>query len=434
MSDLFVEILIVFLEIICCKMFYKIFGELRYNGWINIVHMFLLECSVLIGARILSESFIIKQAVMVSIFALFMYWHLVIDLKKSFILALLYQAMILSIDYMIYFVCIELCLVNETLGRKYNLETVLIILIGKAIVFLSITLIGKKFGKKTINILVDLDWIKLLFFPIFIVFFIAAMLSAIKNVEISKQFMLLFISSFGMIGMNIVVFYLINDMVDRKTQMYEDRIFQIQANKQAEMYRSISENLDKQKKITHEYRNRISCIEALVKRSQFTKLEEYVEGIYNKFDREGDSIDTNNIIVNAILNEKYQEANENGIVFVLRINDLSELGIEDEDIVTILSNLLNNAIEACKKCIISKRVLKLKFVKEDEMIIIGIRNTFEHSILYEDGEIKSTKSVRTEEHGVGIKNIIKVIEMYNGSYVIKDEDQVFSFSIVIPDQ
>ena len=145
-----------------------------------------------------------------------------------------------------------------------------------------------------------------------------------------------------------------------------------------------------------------------------------------------DAIDTNNIIVNAILNTKYQEAEENGIVFVFRINDLSGLRIKDEDIVTILSNLLNNAIEACRKCDINRRVLKLKFINEDGMIKIGVRNTFNNPILYEKGEIKTTKLERVEEHGVGIKNIIEIIEKYGGSYVIKDSDQEFYFSIIIP--
>jgi sensor histidine kinase regulating citrate/malate metabolism len=40
--------------------------------------------------------------------------------------------------------------------------------------------------------------------------------------------------------------------------------------------------------------------------------------------------------------------------------------------------------------------------------------------------------LRTEEHGVGIKNIIEVIEKYNGSYVIKNDEGEFYFSIVIP--
>ena len=245
--------------------------------------------------------------------------------------------------------------------------------------------------------------------------------------------MLLFIGAFGMIGMNIVVFYLINDIVERETQLYENRIFQLQAKNQAEKYQSISENFDRQKKRTHEYKNQIECIESLLEKKQYSKLEEYVKGICGKLDKELDAIDTNNVIVNAILNTKYQEADENGIVFVLRVNDLSELRIADEDIVTILSNLLNNALEACRKCDSSRRILKLKFVNEDGMIKIGVRNTFNNPILYENGEIKSTKMLQTEEHGVGIKNIIEVIEKYDGSYVIKDDNQEFYFSIIIPD-
>ncbi len=433
MSDLMAEILIIFFEVFCCKIFFEIFGKVRYKGWINIVQMIALECSVFITSRVLSDLFIIKQIVMVSIFAMFMFWHINISIKKSFILALLYQAMILSIDYLIYFISIELFLVSEIAGKKYSLENVLIILVGKIAAFLCILIVGRYLRKKPTEMLVDIDWFKILIFPIFTIIIIAAMTSVFRNTETFEQVVLLLISSFGMIGMNVVVFYLINNVADRKVQLYEDRIFRLKVKSQAEMYRSISENFDNQKKRTHEYKNQISCIEALLKRNQISKLEEYVKGIYSKLDKEVDAIDTNNVIVNAILNIKYQEAEEQGIVFVLRINDLSGLKIEDEDIVTILSNLLNNAIEACKKCDVSRRVLKLKFVIENGMIKIGIRNTFAQPVLYENGEIKSTKLAQTEKHGVGIKNIIGVIKKYDGSYVIKDVDQEFFFSIIIPE-
>lgn len=129
--------------------------------------------------------------------------------------------------------------------------------------------------------------------------------------------------------------------------------------RQSEMYQAISENFDRQKKRTHEYKNQIDCMEQLLNRKQYSKLEDYVKVVHSKLDKELDAIDTNNIIVNAILNTKYQEADRNGIVVVLRVNDLSGMWIKDEDIVTILSNLLDNAIEACKKCDNGKRILKL---------------------------------------------------------------------------
>lgn len=42
--------------------------------------------------------------------------------------------------------------------------------------------------------------------------------------------MMLFVGSFGMLGMNIVVFYIIRDVAERKEQIYENRILRIQAD------------------------------------------------------------------------------------------------------------------------------------------------------------------------------------------------------------
>ena len=49
----------------------------------------------------------------------------------------------------------------------------------------------------------------------------------------------------------------------------------------------------------------------------------------------------------------------------------------------------------------------------------------------ENGEIISTKPSEYREHGVGIKNIIKIVEKYDGSYVIKHDEEEFIFSIMI---
>lgn len=66
------------------------------------------------------------------------------------------------------------------------------------------------------------------------------------------------------------------------------------------------------------------------------------------------------------------------------------------------------------------------------MIIIAVKNTFKYDVIYENGEIKSTKTSSVNEHGVGIKNVLKIIEKYGGSYVIEDKNKEFFFSIIIP--
>jgi len=352
-------------------------------------------------------------------------------LKKSFILAILFEALLLAMDYLIYLISRRFSLSSESLGQQYEIGLAIVYLLAKVILFLTILIIRKQFGKKSMEMMLDIEWLRFLFFPVFTIAAISAMLHVFRYVQTVEQANLLFVIAFGMIGMNIVVFYLINDVVEREEQIHENKIFQIQAKNQLEMYRSISENFDNQKRKTHEYKNQISCIESLLDKKQYSKLEEYVKKIYGSLNNESDAINTNNVIVNAILNTKYQEADAKGIVFVFRVNDLSGLKIRDEDVVTVLANLLNNAIEACDTCA-EKKVIKLKFVKEDNMVIIAVKNTFNYDIIYENGEIQSTKMSSVEEHGVGIKNVLKIIEKYNGSYVIEDKNKEFFFSIIIP--
>ena len=131
------------------------------------------------------------------------------------------------------------------------------------------------------------------------------------------------------------------------------------------------------------------------------------------------------------INTKYEEAINKHIVFVFKVNDLSNIKMEDEDLVVILANLLNNAIEACENCI-GKKVIKFKFMMEEQMIILSVKNTCNQMIIYHNNEIATTKMINQDEHGVGIKNIIRIVEKYNGEYVIQNDEDQFYFSIIIP--
>lgn len=431
MFELMQSVLLIFIEIMCCKIFFETFGEVRYKGWINVMQYTLLLGSMCLVAYGLSEHFVIRQIVGIFIFSFFMFWHIRISLKKTFVLTMLYDALLLAMDYLIYSVNRWFSLSSGLLGKQYQVERVLLALLAKIILYLLILIIRKWLGKKTIEMMSDTEWLRFLFFPLFTVVTISAILSVFGYVQTVEQANLLFFIAFGMVGINFVVFYLINDVVEREAQMHENKIFQIQAKNQLEMYQSISESFDNQKRKTHEYKNQISCIESLLDKKQYAKLEEYVKKISGSLSHEPDVINTNNVIVNAILNTKYQEAESKGIVFVFRVNDLSGLKIKDEDVVTVLSNLLNNAIEACESCT-DKKVIKFKFVKEDDRMIIAVKNTFNNNVVYKNGEIKSTKTMGIDEHGVGIKNVLKIIEKYGGSYVIEHKKKEFYFSIIIP--
>lgn len=425
-------IMLTILEMICCKIFFETFGKKRTeNNYENYGIILGLIISIYSLALLFYEKFFVKQILVVIVIALFMIMYLKIRFDKALILSLLFQGLLLSVDYITLWLNVSLFHSIEEIDELHYVGGSLVTILAKIMLFLCVLLIRKKVGDKSTDVLGNTDWLRFIFFPVFTIFTIIAMITTSGNVENQKQENVFLVIALCLAGMNIFVFYLINDILKREIKIRENKIFQLEVQNQTDMYRFISENFAKQRKKTHEYKNQIMCIESLIATKNYVELENYVKSISGHLNKELDYIKTNNVIVDAILNSKYKETLDKGIVFIFQINDLSEISICDEDIVVILSNLLNNAIEACEKCP-NKKVMKLKFVKEKDNVIISVKNTYDGKLDIKDGEIQTSKKYEMNEHGIGIKNIIDVIEKYQGSYAIKNDKYEFYFSIILP--
>lgn len=425
--------LLVVLEILCCKIFFEIFAKKKHEKSTlkNYGNILCLIVFVYVIALFLAEQVIIKQLLIIVITALVMTIYFKLNYWRALIFATLYQGLLLAIDYFTLWLNVSIFHSIAEISESHYVEGYLIAILGKVFLFLVVLVIRKRIGGKSSEVLMDTEWLRFIFFPVFTIFTITALLITSGNLENQKQEDLFLVIAFCLAGMNIVVFYLINDILKRETKLRENEIFQLQARNQTNMYRSISENFDKQRKKTHEYKNQIMCIESLITSKDYIELEEYVGKISGHLNKELDCINTNNVIVDAILNSKYQETLDKNIAFIFKINDLSEINIRDEDIIVILSNLLINAIEACEKCT-DKKVIKMKFVKEGNKVIISVRNTYDGEIIIRDGEIQTSKKQDLNEHGIGIGNIMDVITRYGGSHVIQNDKNEFCFSIIIP--
>lgn len=425
-------VMLTIIEMICCKNFFEIFGEKKIeNGWRNFGIIFGTTILGYCIAILLQDNFLLKQISVIIVIALCMVWYLKLYFWKAFVLSLLFQGLLLSIDYAALWLNVSLFNSIKDIHEMHYVEGSLITILAKILLFIMVLAIRQKIGNKSSEVLRNIDWLRFIFFPIFTIFTIVSMIVTSGSVENQKQGSVFLNIAFLLAGMNIIVFYFINDILKREIMIHENEIFRLKVQNQTDMYRSISENFSKQRKMTHEYKNQIMCIESLISTKSYDELEEYIRKVSGQLSTELDYIKTNNVIVDAILNSKYREMLDKNIVFIFRINDLSKISICDEDIVVMLSNMLNNAIEACEKCV-DKKIIKMKFVKEEHDIIISVRNTYDGELIIKDGEIQTSKKNDVDEHGIGIKNVIDIIEKYQGSHVIKNDKNEFYFSIIIP--
>ncbi|MCM1495096.1 MAG: GHKL domain-containing protein [Bacteroides sp.] len=340
-------------------------------------------------------------------------------------LTLLYQSGSLAIDYVIGSLltnCIPVLLLPEMTASAAGSGS---ILICENMRFYLILLLKLYLNKKSESALKQIEQLRTwgsILFPFIILIFC---LSGVRY-ETEKSF---WYTAIALLLMNIVLSEWLNDMRKRQEQHQKEQWFRIQKEHEASLYRTLGESYERQKKREHEYKNQILCITAMVQEEKYSELKAYLTELDKSITSGTDLFDTNHSMVNTVLNLKYQEARKKDILLVVRISDLSELPIADEDVVTLLSNLLDNAFEACEAC--KEKVVKLKFVKKQDRIILSVRNTLAKPPQIRNGIFQSSKEACTEEHGIGIGNICELVEKYGGSYSITYDDNEFCFAIVI---
>lgn len=419
---------------ILCKMFIETFANKRsiLKKFNELFLLLGLVAGVYLSSSFLREYMFVKIMFNTILTSVVMWLYFEQKMIRLVILVFLYQGLGMAVDY------IAVTLIGKLfvdLGIQQLSSFIVDIFIGilsQMLLFYIILVLRRRFTKNNAEMLTEIEWARFTILPFFTIISIIAILAGFNLTTTNEnQRTILLCLAFGIFGINIFVFYLIHDILRRESRRREASLFLERAKHETDMFRQIADNYDKQRQREHEYKNQLSAISALMKERKLEELENYL----SKFDNEitnsrFSQFNTNHTLVNAILDTKYQEAKKKGISFIiLKISDLSGLWIEDKDIVVILYNLLNNAIEACEKC--ENKLIKIKFVIEKGRLVLSVINTYLNPPIIVNGEYRTSKE-DVYMHGIGIKNVKNVVDKYGGSYVINDNQNLFQFIIMIP--
>ena len=407
MFEYITDITILIIEIVCSFIFFDILAVKKEKNKKKVILSVLVLILLLrLCICFLNKYTLIKMLMIIVIMLLVMRFLYDISIVKALILVFFVQSIMTLIDYIIIMILAKLYGDITALESASALIGRLIIILSRLILFVGLIILSRISTKKNNSVTADMsdrEWIQFLIFPIFTICAVMLMTSSVIKSYHSDIIAIYYIIAIGLIVLNLVVFHLISEILENSRNMKEAEALRQQSIGQLELYNSMRENYNIQRQRTHEYKNQIVCMDMLMKKKDYSKLEDYIGNISDGLDAQLDMVDTNNDVVNAIFNAKYYEAIKNDVLVVLKINDLSDIKISDNDIVTILSNLLDNAIEAAKQCDIGKRIVKIKMLYEDAVLSIAVSNSYKaEPVLTEDGYIRTTKKDR-EEHGWGME-------------------------------
>lgn len=428
------DITILAVEIICYLIFFGIFArgkKIKVKQKISAIC--LLISIVYVCVHFLKNYTIVKLLMIMLTMLIVIRFLYEISAVKTIILTLLIQGIIGVIDYIVIMIVTARYNNIDILEDSTDLIGVLVIIASRIILFLFLIIIKRisVIKKKNVIDMSNKEWLQFLIFPIFTLITVIVMTNSMVTSYHEDIVNVYYVIAIVLIVLNMVVFHLINEILENSQRIREADVLKQQSIGQLELYNSLRKNYDIQRKRTHEYKNQIMCIDSLLKKKNYNKLEEYINSIFDKLDGQLDMVDTNNEVVNAVINAKYYEALQNDVLFILKINDLSHIKVSDEDIVTILSNLLDNAIEAAGQCEIDKRTVGIKLLYEDDVLSIAVSNSYKtEPEIMEDGYMRTIKDDK-EQHGLGIRNVVATLEKYNAEYIIDYKNGELVFSIIM---
>lgn len=183
-----------------------------------------------------------------------------------------------------------------------------------------------------------------------------------------------------------------------------------------------------QRKSSHDFQNHLCTISELLDNRQYDASQKYIHELVQTQTSRVLIVNSHHPIVDAILNQKYQLAHEVGIDMHFHINDLSRIHLGASELVVLLCNLIDNAIEACQKLEQSRQILCT--LTHNDTILLSIRNT-SMPVEITDGGLHTTKE-KPHEHGYGLTGACRVLDALGAEYTFEYNNGWFQFTAEIP--
>ena len=171
------------------------------------------------------------------------------------------------------------------------------------------------------------------------------------------------------------------------------------------------------RRFRHDYKNHMIVVNAYLERGDLAAAQAYVSAIQAQIAPSLNGIHTGNFAADAILNYKSAAAKEKGID--LRFAGVvPAAGVRDEDLCTVLSNLLDNAIEACEK--LSGGDITVDCGTKNSFLLLSVENPAPTG-----SDPSQTSKKDRKNHGLGLKNVKQVLKNCNGHLTLTQENGRF---------
>ena len=241
------------------------------------------------------------------------------------------------------------------------------------------------------------------------------------------------IVSIGLLIANFLMLYLYNLLLHSISQQYEMEMLKTQLQAYANQLNVVLRGEEKIKALRHDIKHHLSELMLLANKHDVAEIQKYIDEMNSFLKNPNEIVSSGNLEIDSVLNFMLQKAEKELKTVDIKVM-LPEKVRHSFDINVMLGNLLENAIKAAGKT--ENKYLSVHIKLKRGILKVKIENSFESSYILrkeqnrKDTILKTTKPF-TKQHGIGLKNVKKIVEKYNGTMAVTAQEGIFCVNLLL---
>lgn len=270
------------------------------------------------------------------------------------------------------------------------------------------------------------DWLRTLFFPV------ATLLASIELLhmfylapELARE---LAMTSCVLLIADAMSIFLLDHMEKQQIAIRDNVILQQDLKNERESISAWVAAYREERKRSHDFQNQLSVLRGMVAEhvSDETFLQ-YIDSLLNVKLPATRYINTNRPVADVLLSQKAAIAKNKGISFQMQLDDLSMFPLTDDELVVVLANLLDNAIEACERLPADKsKQILIKIQCKPEVTYLYIENATAEPVAVKNNRVVISRK-NSNAHGFGLQNVATILDMHHVIYSLSYQEDARKF-------
>ena len=239
---------------------------------------------------------------------------------------------------------------------------------------------------------------------------------------------LLILTSICLLIINILVVFLYSNLVSLFQRIQNHILLERQSDSYYNQLCLLTESNKKLQSFRHDLQNHMNELLMIAKRNDTPDIVRYLEAMSCSISTDTEYVNSGNPDFDSILNYLLSKANNNSCNVNCKVVVPPHLAINLFDLNVILSNLIDNAITAASS---SNHKHLSVFIRWDRnILLINVTNSFNTALKTVNHRYLTTKS-DAQSHGIGLENVKRIVDKYNGLLHIEDQNNIFDVKAML---